>query len=65
MEPFRSVLFCVGGVLLGLAADRALNMLWIDRPMESFFVRAWIYQLSLAGGIAAIALALIIGRGSR
>jgi hypothetical protein len=58
----RATLWVVGGLLLGIGAERGLNMALIGRPLDSFVTRLWISQVATAGGVVCMILAAVIGR---
>lgn len=62
MNRLRRVLAVVGVLLLGIAAERLLNLLMIGGSVESFATRALVYQLCAATVISLLIVALIIGR---
>ena len=58
----RAPLCVLGGVLLAIGAERGLNMALIGRPLDSFIVRALVFQLATAAGLVCLILAALLGR---
>lgn len=58
----RAALWVLGGLFLGISAERGLNMLLIGRPLDSFVTRLWIAQFGAAAGVVCLVLAALIGR---
>jgi hypothetical protein len=58
----RAALWVLGGLLLGIGAERSLNMVLIGRPFDSFVTRLWIAQFAAAAGVVCLILAALIGR---
>jgi hypothetical protein len=62
VQNLRRVLLVVAVLLIAIAIERLVNMLWIGRAFETYTTRAFVFQLSLAGGIAALICVFVIGR---
>ncbi|MBI2205287.1 MAG: hypothetical protein HYU41_15675 [Candidatus Rokubacteria bacterium] len=57
----RRILFALGIILMGIAAERFLNMVWIGRPLDSFTTRAWVFQFCAVAGVTSLLVATILG----
>lgn len=62
LNRLRRVLAVIGVLLLGIAAERLLNLVMIGGPVDSFTTRVLVYQLCAAAGISLLIVAVIIGR---